>query len=247
MHSEIHLLAWLIPVIFLAAALYASVGHGGASAYLAVLSLAGLATAFIKPCALSLNIAVSGLALALFWRAGHVPLRRLWPLVLASAPAAFLGGCLHVNPVLFKILLALALMAAAWRLVLPPAEAREVSRDMRWRVALPVGGIVGLVSGLVGVGGGIFLTPLLILGGWAGTKEASGLSAAFIFINSLAGLAGFMVQGGHVPLETLGLLPAVVAGGALGAAWGSGVARPLMLRRALGVVLIIAAVKFVLV
>ncbi len=246
MFSEIHHWAWLIPLIFLAAALYASVGHGGASAYLAVLSLAGLATTFIKPCALSLNIVVSAMSFLLFFRAGHFPSRLFWPLVLASAPAAFLGGCLHVNRGLFKILLAVALMAAAWRLVLPMSEEKRASRKMRWRVALPMGGIVGVVSGLVGVGGGIFLTPLLILGGWAGPKDAGGISAAFIFINSIAGLAGFIVQGGRVPLETLGFLPAAVVGGALGGVWGSGVARPLMLRRALGVVLVIAAAKLML-
>ncbi len=201
---------------FAASMLYAAVGHGGASAYLAVMGLAGLAPATMKPVALTLNIAVSALALVMF------------------------------DPV-FKLILAAALLFGAWRLAFGGGSAESPARRPGWAAVLALGAALGFLSGLIGIGGGIFLTPLLILFGWAAAKPAAAVSSAFIFANSLAGLGGFLVRGGTVSTLAWMLLPAVIAGGWLGARWGSGAAQSRTLRHALATVLLVAAAKFAIV
>jgi len=230
---------------FLAAALYASVGHGGASAYLAVMGLAGMAPAEMKPIALTLNIAVSAMALVMFARAGHFRGKLFWPLAAASVPAAFLGGWLQSPDPLFKLILAAALLAGACRLAFGGKQQDLETRPPNYPVMLCLGAAIGLVSGLIGIGGGIFLTPLLILFRWSSAKTAAAVSAAFILANSVSGLGGFLIKGGAVPSLIWMLLPAVVAGGWLGSHWGSRKAHPPALRHALALVLVVAAVKFV--
>jgi uncharacterized membrane protein YfcA len=229
---------------FLAAALYASVGHGGASAYLAVMGLTGLAPEEMKPIALTLNIVVSAMALVMFARAGHFRPKLFWPLAAASIPAAFLGGWLQSPDPLFKLILAAALLAGAWRLAFGGVRIDLENRSPGRSALFGLGATLGFVSGLIGIGGGIFLTPLLILFHWTTAKPAAAVSAAFIFANSLAGLGGFLAKGGAVPELTWMLLPAVMAGGCLGAIWGSGKAHSPVLRQALAVVLVVAATKF---
>lgn len=236
---------WLLPILFLlASALYASVGHGGASAYLAVMGFAGMMPAEMKPIALTLNIAVSTMALTFFSRAGHFRGKLLWPLVVASVPAAFLGGWLQSPDPIFKLILALALVFGAWRLAFGNKQDVEETQTPHLLSLLALGLGLGFVSGLIGIGGGIFLTPLLILFRWAPVKSTAAISAAFILANSLSGLSGFLVKGGAVPSLTWMLLPAVLIGGWLGAYWGSGKAQSPALRQTLAVVLVIAATKF---
>jgi uncharacterized protein len=244
--------AEILPIIlgvafFAAAALYASVGHGGASGYLAVMGLCGMAPVEMKPIALFLNIAVSTVALVNFLRAGHFKSALFWPLAAASVPAAFLGGWLQSPEPIFKLILAAALIVGAWRLLAAPSESVETSRHAAWPALLAIGGSIGFLSGLVGIGGGIFLTPVLVIFRWAPAKVAAAVSAAFIAANSCSGIAGFMLKGGQIPAMVWGLLPCVLAGAWLGSRWGSGRAKVPALRCSLATVLVIAAAKFVII
>ena len=232
---------------FAASMLYAAVGHGGASAYLAVMGLAGLAPATMKPAALTLNIAVAALALVMFARAGHFRGRLFWPLAATAVPAALVGGWLQSPDPIFKLILAVALLFGAGRLAFGGGVGDCPAGKPGWAAVLALGGALGFLSGLSGLGGGLFLTPRLILFGWAAAKPAAAVSAAFILANSLAGLGGFLARGGAVPTLAWMLLPAVIAGGWLGARWGSGAARSLALRRSLAAVLLVAAAKFAIV
>ncbi len=231
---------------FLAAALYASVGHGGASAYLAVMGLLGMAPPEMKPIALTLNIAVSWLAFTSFARAGHFQPRLFWPLAVASVPAALLGGWLQSPEPVFKLILAAALIVGAWRLACN-CKMEESTLRVPSRLTLMLLGLaIGFLSGLIGIGGGIFLTPLLILFRWSPAKPAAAISAAFICANSLAGLTGFLTAGRAIPPLAWLLLPAVLGGGWLGARWGSHRAGSPALLRVLATVLMVAAAKFVI-
>jgi uncharacterized protein len=237
---------WLLPLLFfLASLLYSSVGHGGASAYLAVMGLVGFVPAEMRPVALTLNIAVSLVAFILFARAGHFRWQLFWPLALASIPAAFIGGQLDAPDWIFKLILSAALLFGAWRLTFDHQTHRPPPRQPHLHSMLGMGAALGLLSGLIGIGGGIFLTPLLIFLRWTSAPCAAAISAAFIFVNSLSGLSGFLLNGGSVPDLTGLLLPGVLLGGWIGARWGSQRAGSRGLRRALALVLIIAAAKFV--
>lgn len=238
-------IALLIPFALIAA-LYAAVGHGGASGYLAIMALAGVAPAVMKPTALTLNLAVSLLGTVMFCRAGHFAWRLFWPFAAVSIPGAFLGGRIEVPAGVFHGIVAAALGFGALRLLLP-APAVGATRPAPVVVIVIAGMAIGLLSGLIGVGGGIFLTPLLLLFRWAEPKTAAAVSAPFIFVNSAAGLAGHAASLHQLPAAWPWLALTVVAGGLLGARWGSRVAGAAQLRPALAVVLIIAAVKLALV
>jgi uncharacterized membrane protein YfcA len=233
-----------------AAFMYASVGHGGASAYLAALALAGVAPAEMRPIALSLNILVSAMGTYKFWRAGHFRWRLFWPFAVVSIPLAYVGGAITLPGHAYKILVGAVLVYAAWQLWLSGragAEMRTV-REPPLALAMGIGAVLGLLSGLTGVGGGIFLSPILLMLGWAGTKQTSATSAAFILVNSLAGISAIVV-GRHVALPEyvwiLGI--AVAAGGWLGAEYGSRRFANPVVRRMLAVVLALAGGKMVLV
>ena len=241
------LLAIVCIGLLLASMLYASVGHGGASAYLAVMGLAGFAPLEMKPIALSLNIAVSALALIAFLRAGHFRAKLFLPLAISSVPAAFIGGWLQLPNPIFKWILAAALLFGAWRLAFGKKTDNEEIRSPNIILLIALGISIGFLSGLIGIGGGIFLTPLLILFHWSNSKTAAAISAAFIFVNSISGLAGFLTKGGVIPDKALYLLPAVLLGGYIGAHWGSNRAQNPALMRALALVLVIAAAKFLIV
>jgi hypothetical protein len=236
----------MMPMIFLVvAALYAAVGHGGASGYLAVMALAGFEPAAMKPTALVLNLIVSLIGTVAFIRAGHFAWRLFWPFAVVAAPFAWLGGGWHLNAEAFRWLVAVALAFAAVRLFLPMPQRTEVRPPPVWAVVLAGAGI-GFVSGLIGVGGGIFLAPLLLFCRWAETKTAAAVSAPFIFVNSAAGLLGHAGSWHHLPAGWPWLAVAATAGGLLGSRWGSRVARPAQLRPALALVLVVASVKLVI-
>ena len=173
--AEPALLALLLGLIFFVAVAYSSVGHGGASGYLAVLSFFGLAPAAMAPSALCLNLLVAGTSFTSYWRAGHFAFRLLWPFLLTSIPFAFLGGLTPVSPRTYLVLLAVVLIFAAYRLlvVVPPSQEESFIRVPSLAVALPVGAGIGFLSGIIGVGGGIFLSPLLILLKWADAKRTA--------------------------------------------------------------------------
>ena len=234
----------LIPLL-LVAVLYGTVGHGGASGYLAVMALAGITPAVMKPTALTLNLTVSLIGTVLFFRAGHFAWRLFWPFAITSIPFAFLGGRIDVPTHIFKLLLALALGFAALRLLLP-APKGDTLRPAPLGWVLLTGALLGLASGLIGVGGGIFLTPLLLLMRWSNTKTAAAVSAPFIFVNSAAGLAGHSASLHNLPSAWPWLALTVVAGGFVGAHWGSGSARAAQLRPALALVLGVACAKLII-
>ncbi len=235
-------------LIFFVAALYSSVGHGGASGYLAVLSLFSFSPNVMSTTALVLNVLVAGVGMLLFWKAGHLSLRKAWPFVVLSIPAAFLGGLVAIPDTSYFSLLALVLFFAAYRLMRPVTSQDEQSdlRPVRISSAVGFGGGVGFISGVVGVGGGIFLSPLLIFLRWATTKQTAAISAFFIVVNSLAGLGGRLLRGS---LEGGAMLPFILAafvGGLVGSYYGSRKFTGVILRRLLAVVLLIAALKLLL-
>ena len=238
--------ALLFLIIALAAGLYASVGHGGASAYLAILTLAGMAHPDIAVTVLLMNLIVSATAFRRYQAAGHFDGPLAASLIVFSAPAAFLGGLAPVSPRLFALLLGIALLAAGVRLLLPNPQPEHPAHPQGpglWKKAALMGSALGLLAGLTGVGGGIYLSPLLLLMGWAGAKRTAAVSAAFIFVNSATGLIGRLLRGQEVEPALLPLVVAALAGGLLGACWGAGRARNVALCRVLGVVLLIAAAK----
>ena len=242
------LVALLAAGMLVAAFGYASVGHGGASAYIAAMALAGIAPQEMRPIALVLNILVSAIATYKFQRAGHFRWRLFWPFAVVSIPLAFVGGAITLPGQAYKILVGLVLIYAAWQLWLS-ARAGDEMRTVRepplpW--AMAVGAALGLLSGLTGVGGGIFLSPVLLMLGWAGTKQTSAVAAPFILVNSIAGLAaGFTMKAASLPSYVWILIPAVLVGGWLGAEYGSRrFANPLV-RRILAAALALAGAKMV--
>jgi uncharacterized membrane protein YfcA len=235
----------LAGLVLLFAALYASVGHAGASGYLAAMALLGVEPALMKPTALALNLIVAAIGTVSFARAGCFVGRLFWPLVLASVPAAFLGGRIRLEDDTYKVVVGLVLAWAALRLVVAARAAVE-PRPPHAGWLLLVGAGLGLHSGLSGVGGGIFLSPLLLLAGWADPRQTAGVSVAFILVNSAAGLLGFVSAGGELPLVAPLLALAAGAGGLAGAWFGSRRLAPLALRRLLAVVVALAAVKMLL-
>lgn len=236
--------------MLVAAFVYASVGHGGASAYLAAMALAGLAPAEMRPIALTLNILVSSMATWKFWRAGHFRWRLLWPFAAVSIPFAYLGGAITLPGQAYKIVVGLVLVYAGWQLwrsFRAGEEMREV-RAPAIPLAMAIGAAMGLLSGLTGVGGGIFLSPLLLMLGWAGTKQTAAVAAPFILVNSIAGLAaGFVAGTAVLPQATWLLAVAVLIGGWLGAEYGSRRFANPVVRRFLAVVLGVAGAKMVFV
>lgn len=238
----------LLPLLFFGAAvLYATVGHAGASAYLAVMALAGMEPSVMRPTALAMNVAVAALVTIQFGRSGFVQWRAVLPFALTSVPLAFVGGSVAVPPEIYRPLVGFVLLAAAARFLVRPGVADERPTEAPLLPALTVGAVIGLLAGLSGTGGGIFLTPVLLLAGWSGTRHAAGTSALFILVTSLAGLAG-VIQGGGQPAEALPVwLVAVLAGGFVGSELGRKRLPGPALRRALGIVLVIAGLKLILV
>jgi uncharacterized membrane protein YfcA len=229
---------------------YAAVGHGGASAYIAAMALAGIAPQEMRPIALVLNLLVSSIASYKFYRAGYFRWRLFWPFAAVSIPMAYAGGAITLPGQAYKVVVGVVLLYAAWQLW-RSARAGDEMRTVREPplvLAMLSGAVMGLLSGLTGVGGGIFLSPLLLMLGWAGTKQASAVAAPFILVNSLAGLAAiFAARAASLPQYMWILALAVVAGGWLGAEYGSRRFANPVVRRVLAVVLALAGAKMVVV
>lgn len=247
---DVSLIVLLASGMLVAAFLYASVGHGGASAYIAAMALAGIAPAEMRPIALQLNVLVSTLATYKFYRAGHFRWPLLWPFAVVSIPAAYLGGAITLPGTAYKVLVGLVLLYAGgqlWWSARAGDEPRPV-RTVPVPLAMAIGAALGVLSGLTGVGGGIFLSPLLLMLGWAGTKQTSAVAAPFILVNSLAALAaGFVRNPTPPPDYAWWLMAAVLVGGWAGAEYGSRRFANPLIRQLLAVVLGIAGGKMVLV
>lgn len=237
----------LAAVIFVVAILYSSVGHGGASGYIAALALFSVEPAAFKPTALILNILVAAVATYSFARAGHFSWRLFWPFAATSIPCSFIGGYLSLPPYIYKPLVGLILLISACRLIFHSEHDDQVSRQPSMLVALIVGAVLGLLSGLTGVGGGIFLSPLFILLKWGKAREASAVAALFILVNSMAGLLGHVSSLQSIPSFTPLLAVAALAGGVIGSYSGSRRLPVAGVIRALSVVLTIAGFKLLFV
>lgn len=234
----------LAGAIFVVALLYSSVGHAGASGYIAVMTLFGLGVEVIRPTALTLNILVAAIGFIQWWRGGHFSWALFWPFALLSVPAAFVGGWLYVPADYLKILIGLVLWFSAWRLLHRKEDPPDITHPAR-PVAEASGAGIGFLSGLTGTGGGIFLTPLMLFCRWAKVKEAAAVSALFILLNSSSGLAGYVQSGRELPDFAWPLAVVVAVGGFVGAWLGS---RHLPVRgiaMLLAVVLVIAGTKLV--
>lgn len=234
-------------LMFLAALLYASVGHAGASGYLAAMALFGLAPLVMKPSALMLNVIVASIASVKYLRAGCFSRELFWPLALAAVPMAYLGGLVTLPPAAYKPMLGVVLLYSAWRFLARPVADHLQPRPPTLPWLLLAGAGIGLLSGLTGVGGGIFLSPLALFLAWGRVREVSGVAALFILVNSLAGLAGFFTRHGVVLPEGFPLWAmAVVVGGWLGAELGSRRLPVGVLQKVLAAVLVVAGGKMLL-
>lgn len=232
--------------MFLCAALYTSVGHAGASAYIAMMALFGVPPAVMRPTALALNVLVSAVTSARFVHAGLFRWRTLWPFAITAIPMAWVGGGIHIPGEYYRPLVGVVLLLAAARL-LWPASTRD---DDDWHdppvwAALCLGAMIGLLSGLSGTGGGIFLSPLLLFLRWSAVRTASGVAAVFVLANSLAGLAGNWASVGQLPATLALYATAVLAGALVGTTFGIRIFNTGMLFKALGLVLVIAGLKMI--
>jgi uncharacterized membrane protein YfcA len=241
----------LLPLVLgLVALLYASVGHAGATGYIAVLSLAGVAAEEIRPTALGLNVVVATIATVQFARAGHLRPALLGPLAAASVPCAFAAGAIRVPTAVLEGLLGVVLLASASRIVVDATiQGRSGRVDSPAdqaaapAVLVALGGLVGVLSGITGVGGGVFLTPALLAMHAAPVKTIAAVTAPFILVNSLAGLAGGLLAGRPFPATAASWIVAAVVGGAVGSQWGAFRLPVAALRLLMAGVLAIASVK----
>ncbi len=235
---------FIIAAIFLVAVLYSSVGHGGASGYLAVMAFLAVAPDITRPTALLLNVFVASIAAVQFYRAGHFDWRIFLPFAVGSVPFAFLGGMIQLPTAIYKIILGAVLIFAAIRLAIN-LKSKIAPRAPQIWICFIIGAVLGFISGLVGVGGGIFLTPILLLMNWTETKRAAGISAAFILVNSISGLAGNYAQVLHLPANVWFWIGAAIVGGIIGSSLGSSRFNSITLRRVLAVGLVIAGAKLI--
>lgn len=235
----------LAACMFVGAALYTSVGHAGASAYIALMALFGVGATVMRPTALALNILVAGFTSFRYLRAGLFRWRTLWPFLIGAIPFAFIGGAIQLPGQLYRPLVGIILLIAGVRFLWPkePASTRE-PREPPIIAGVACGTIVGLLSGLTGTGGGIFLSPILLFAGWSDTRTASGVAAVFILCNSLAGLLGNVAIVKSLPPNLPIYAVAVLMGAILGTTVGIRLSIPIILK-ALGLVLVIAGLKLI--
>jgi len=237
-------LAFLFLAIIVIAFLYSSVGHAGASGYIATMTLFGLAPMIIRPTALVLNILVATIGTFQFWRAGHFSWKLFWPFALLSIPAAYFGGHLQPSASVLRTFIGLVLLFSAMRLIFRRSDPPKLVTPSQ-PVAISVGAGLGFLSGLTGTGGGIFLTPLLLFCGWAHIRQAAAVSALFILVNSIAGLVGYFTAVHSIPSLGLFLAAAAIIGGTLGSHLGSRRFPPRAISILLAIVLTIAGAKLI--
>lgn len=244
--TEILLASSLFLII---AILYSSVGHAGSSGYLALMALFSFAPETIKPTSLILNIIVASIASVKYIKEGCFDKKVFLPFVLSSIPMAFIGGFITLNPKYFKLVAGLFLVLAALLLVVREySRSRETEiKKMHLPYGIGIGGAIGLISGLIGVGGGIFLSPIIISANWTSVKKASGIAAVFILCNSVAGLSGHLAGLNKIDHYIIYWIPAVVIGGLLGSHLGTVKLNTKVIIICLFLVLITAGLKFLLI
>lgn len=243
--------ALLLGALFFAASiLYSSVGHGGASGYLAAMGLIGIAPAVMRPTALVMNIAVASISLYKFSRASGFHWRLFWPFAVTAVPMAFVGGRIQLPILWFGVLVGSVLLFSAIWLFIETLNAGKKARTIKGpppiALAVVLGAAIGLLSGLTGVGGGIFLSPLLVLSGWATVRDSAAPTAAFVLVNSISGLLGLLSRQPALPEALPYWVAAVIVGGLIGATYGSRRLGNNAMRQALAAVLVIAGAKMIL-
>lgn len=237
----------LLLLLGIMAFLYASVGHGGASGYLAVMGLFSFSPEIMKPTALFLNILVSGVAFYFYYKANTFKWNLFYPFALTSVPFAFLGGYISIETYYYKILLGLVLIFSVIK-ILGFANYSEVKlKEINNQKAYGIGAIIGFLSGLLGIGGGIILSPIILLLRWGNMKEVAAVSALFIGINSIAGMIGFLSNGGNMPISSIPIISVVFLFGITGAFYGSKKFNNSILRYILSFVLCVAIIKLIVI
>ena len=239
-NENIYLFLAILPIISF---LYSSVGHGGASGYLALMALFSFAPENMKPTALLLNLFVAGISFFYYYREGYFNKKLFLVFAIASVPLAFIGGTLELDASIYKKILALLLIFAILKMLNVFGKENDQTKEARLWQGLVVGGVIGFFSGLIGIGGGIILTPIILLLHWGNMKEAAAVSALFIWVNSAAGLTGQLSSGVTIEKESFLLVGIALIGGVLGGYYGSKKINNQNLRYILAFVLIIASVK----
>src|ERR1700730_13470771 len=239
--TQLILLCIAIAVV---AFLYSSVGHAGASGYIATMTLFGLATTVIRPTALVLNILVATIGSFQFWRAGHFSWKLFWPFALLSIPAAYFGGYLQPSASILRVLIGVVLLFSAIRLFFRRTEPEQTAPPSN-PTAIGVGAGLGFLSGLTGTGGGIFLTPLILFCKWAVIRRAAAVSALFILVNSIGGLVGYFSAQHSIPILGIYLAGPAIVGGTVGSYRGSRRLPARGIALFLATVLIIAGIKLI--
>ncbi|WP_312422509.1 sulfite exporter TauE/SafE family protein [Epilithonimonas sp.] len=234
-------------ILFVIAALYAAVGHGGASGYLALMALYGVAPKEMKPTALVLNLFVSMTSFMQYYRGGHFKLRIFLPIAIASIPLAFVGGMIHIEDVLYKRILGVLLLFPVFRFFFFKSPDDKDLKEPNLYLSLIFGGVIGLFSGMIGIGGGILLSPVLILLKWTNQKQTAAISAAFIFVNSVSGLGGMLTKEISFTNDMWMYVVCAFAGGLLGSYLASSKLNQNGIKYVLAVVLLMAAYKLIII
>lgn len=232
-----------LSILFIVAFLYASVGHGGASGYLALMAIFSIAPDQMKPTALLLNLFVSSVAFFQFYRGGYFKWKTFWPFALTSVPLSFIGGTITVNNLVYKKILGILLLIPVFRFLFFGNAAPKDLKPANFTLSLIIGAIIGFLSGMIGIGGGIILSPVLLLLKWADQKQAAAISALFIFVNSVAGLTGQLSKGIHFSSEMIVYVAVAFCGGMLGAYFGAIRFPQTILKYVLAIVLAAASYK----
>jgi uncharacterized membrane protein YfcA len=235
-----------ILLLFVVAFLYASVGHGGASGYLALMALFGMAPEFMKPTALLLNLFVSLSAFILFYRGGHFKWKLFLPFALASIPMSFVGGVISLDADIYKKLLGVLLLIPVIRMLFFPNTDESKLKEGNIGLSIFIGATIGFLSGLIGIGGGIILSPILLMMRWTNQKQTAAISALFIFVNSLSGLAGQLSTGLVLQSSMVSYVAVAFCGGTIGGWLGAGKFNQQILKYLLAIVLFVAALKLLL-
>ena len=234
----------LLPIV---AFLYAAVGHGGASGYLALMALFSFSEIMMRPTGLLLNLFVAAIAFYHFWKKGYINPKLFFAFAIGSIPLSYVGGLMSINPYYYKIILAVLLVFAILKLLNIIGKESEAIKEIQWLPAIIVGAMIGFFSGLIGIGGGIILSPLILILKWGKMKEAAAVSALFIWVNSAAGMAGQLQEGVQFDSSTWLFVGLAVLGGFVGGYFGSSKLENKGLRNLLALVLILACVKLVFV